>query len=273
MIKFKISPLEGIRSFSSNWSLLYSLTKRDVESRYRESFLGFLWSFVTPLLFLAIYTFVFGVVFKARWPVGEVDSKIEFAFIIFTGFMLFNIFSETISRAPTIILSHQNFVKKVVFPLEILPAVALGGSLFNAFVSFFVWLVFYIFNFGLPHPTLLLLPLILFPLVCLTLGISWFFAALGVYVRDITHIVALLTTALLFLSGIFFSAETLPAEYQEVLILNPFLCIISQARQVMIWGELPNFSQLGIYSGVSLLLAWLGFVFFQKTRKGFADVL
>ncbi|MCE2950695.1 MAG: ABC transporter permease [Alphaproteobacteria bacterium] len=273
MIKFSASPLEIVKSFSLNWPLLYSLTKRDVESKYRESFLGFLWSFVTPLLFLAIYTFVFGVVFKARWPVGEVDSKMEFAFIIFTGFMLFNIFSETISRAPTIILSHQNFVKKVVFPLEILPAVALGGSLFNALVSFIVWLIFYIFNFGLPHPTLLLLPLIMFPLICLTLGVSWFFAALGVFVRDITHIVGLLTTALLFLSGIFFSAETLPPEYQEVLSLNPFLFIISQARQVMIWGKLPDFAQLAIYTGFSLVLAWLGFVFFQKTRKGFADVL
>lgn len=273
MINFSISPLAMVKGLTSNWSLLCSLTRRDIESRYRESFLGFLWSFVTPLLFLAIYTFVFGVVFKARWPVGEVDSKIEFAFVIFTGFMLFNIFAETFSRSPTIILSHPNFVKKVVFPLEILPAVALGSGLFSALVSFGVWLSFYVFNFGLPHPTLFLLPLVLLPLVCLTLAVSWFFAALGVYVRDITHIVALLTTALLFLSGIFFSVDSLPADYKDILILNPFLCIIAQARQVMIWGELPDFALLSTYSVVSLLLCWFGFIFFQKTRKGFADVL
>lgn len=272
MRDFSISPKEMAASLWRNRGLAVALTKREVVGRYRGSFMGILWSFFNPVFMLAVYTFVFSVVFKARWSGGS-ESRTEFALVLFAGMIVFGLFSECINRAPGLILANVNYVKKVVFPLEILPFISLGAAAFHLLVSIAVWLIFYLVFFGVPHLTILLLPLVLLPLVLFTLGLSWMLASLGVYLRDVGQIVGVFTTALLFLSPIFYPVTALPAEYQNLLHLNPLTPVIEQTRQVLVWGKLPD---LGFWAGAMVAgsaAAWLGFAWFQKTRKGFADVL
>jgi len=272
MRDFSISPREIAASLWRNRDLAVALTKRDVVGRYRGSFMGILWSFFNPVFMLAVYTFVFSVVFRARWSGGN-ESKIEFALILFAGMIVFGLFSECVNRAPGLILSNVNYVKKVVFPLEILPVVSLGAAAFHLLVSLAVWLIFYIVFFGVPHPSVLLLPVVLIPLLLFTLGVSWILASLGVYLRDVGHIVGVFTMALLFLSPIFYPVTALPAKYQTLLHLNPLTPVIEQTRQVLVWGKLPDFALWAAATAIGSAVAWLGFAWFQKTRKGFADVV
>lgn len=234
--------------------------------------LGLLWSFFNPVLMLVVYTVVFSVVFKARWPGGS-ESRAEFALVLFTGLMVFNFFSECINRAPSLVVGNSNYVKKVVFPLEVLPIVTLGAAAFHLLVSFIVWLAFYILFFGLPHASLLQLPLVFLPLVLLTVGLCWFLASLAVYLRDVAQVVAVVTTVLLFLSPVFFPIAVLPPTYQALVRLSPLTYVVEQARDVMVWGRGVQWSAWCVYTAASAAIAWLGFAWFQKTRKGFADVL
>lgn len=182
-------------------------------------------------------------------------------------------FSECIARAPELILSNVNYVKKVVFPLEILSWVSLGASLFHGVVSLSVWLLFYCFFFGIPHLTVLYFPVVLLPLLIFSMGLSWALASLGVFLRDISQIIGVVLTMLMFLSGIFYSVSSLPEDYQVIMQVNPLVTIIEQSRAVLIWGQQPNFLLLFGYLVGAMVMAWIGFAWFQKTRKGFADVL
>ncbi|MGY3258745.1 ABC transporter permease [Pseudomonas chlororaphis] len=267
-----ISPATLIRSIRSNRSLIFNLIRREVSGRYRGSALGLLWSFFNPVLMLAVYTFVFSVVFKARW-VGGTGSKTEFALVLFSGLMVFNLFSECINRAPTLIIGNVNYVKKVIFPLEILTCVALGSAAFHLLISLLVWLIFYVLFFGMPHATILLLPFVLLPLVLLTLGLSWLLASLGVYLRDVSQVVGIITTVLMFLSPIFYPVVSLPESYRPFMLISPLTFVIEQARDVMIWGRPIDLQGWVVHTSLSGLVACLGFAWFQKTRKGFADVL
>ncbi|WP_020564243.1 ABC transporter permease [Methylosarcina fibrata] len=272
MQPFSIAPKEMAFSLWRNRNLVASLVKREVVGRYRGSVMGILWSFLHPIFMLAVYTFVFSVVFKARWNV-ESESKTEFAVVLFAGLMVFNLFSECINRAPNLIQSNVNYVKKVIFPLEVLPWVAMGSSIFHGFISLTVWFIFYLIYIGPPHLNALLFPLILLPLILLTMGLSWLLASLGVYLRDIAQITGILTTTLLFLSPIFYPVSSLPPDYRSLLLLNPLSAVIEQARDVLIWNKLPDWHYYSLSLLASGTIAWLGFAWFQKTRKGFADVL
>jgi len=272
MQQFSVSPMEMIATLWRHKSLVTALIKREVVGRYRGSIMGILWSFFHPVFMLAVYTFVFSVIFKARWSAGS-ESKTEFALVLFAGLLVFGLFAECVNRAPGLILSNANYVKKVVFPLDILPWVTLGSALFHMLVSLGVWLVFYLMLFGLPPPTILLLPLILLPLILLTLGLSWVLASLGVYLRDVSQIIGIITTTLMFLSPIFYPIAALPADYQPLLLLNPLTPAIEHARSVLVWGKTPDWLFFFGYLASAALIAWLGFAWFQKTRRGFADVL
>lgn len=256
-----------------NHYLIIKSVQREVLSRYKGSVLGLLWSFFTPLFMLTVYTFVFSVVFKARWGTEATGSKLEFALILFAGLIIFNFFAECIISAPTLIISNISYVKKVVFPLEILPLIKLGGTLFHFMVSLLVWLICYLLFIGLPQLTIVYLPIVLLPLCFLTLGVCWGVASLGVYLRDIAQLIGILVTALMFLSPIFYSITMLPEKFKILLYLNPLTPIIAQARDVMYWGKPPNWILLALCYIVFFIVAWIGFAWFQKTRKGFADVL
>jgi lipopolysaccharide transport system permease protein len=272
MKDFSVSPREMVGSLWRNRSLVRALIQREVIGRYRGSFMGILWSFFNPVFMLVIYTFVFSVVFKARWSTGS-DSKTEFALVLFAGLIMFNLFAECFNRAPGLILSNVNYVKKVVFPLEILPWVVLGSAMFHTLISIGVWLIAYVILFGTPHATVLMLPLVMLPLLLLIMGLSWALAALGVYLRDVSQVIGVMTTVLMFLSPIFYSGSSLPENYRHLLLLNPLTPAIEQARDVLFWGKLPHLQLMGLYLLGSAVIAWLGFAWFQKTRKGFADVL
>jgi lipopolysaccharide transport system permease protein len=185
---FPTSPIEMVASLWSNRELIKASATREVLGRYRGSVFGLLWSFFNPLLMLAIYTFVFSVVFKARWDVNS-ESKTEFALVLFAGLIIFNLFNECINRAPAVILNNPNYVKKVVFPLEILPVVTLLSALFHALISLAVWLLAYVVFFGVPHVTVLYLPLVILPLLLFVMGLSWVLASLGVFLRDVTQFI------------------------------------------------------------------------------------
>ncbi|GHU36348.1 transport permease protein [Betaproteobacteria bacterium] len=267
-----VSPYALFYSLWSNRGLIAQMSKREVLGRYRGSVMGLLWSFFNPLFMLMVYTFVFSVVFKARWSVGS-ESKTEFALVLFSGLMIFNVFAECINRAPTLILSNTNYVKKVIFPLEILPFVILLSALFHCSISLGVWLFAYVFLFGMPHVTIFYLPLIILPLSMLIMGLSWALASLGVYLRDVSQLIGIVTTVLLFVCPIFYPITMLPEDYRALLYFNPLTLVIEQTREVLCWGNPPDFLVLAAYWLAALLIAWLGFAWFQKARKGFADVL
>ena len=253
--------------------LIIQMVHREVTGRYKGSFLGLAWSFFNPLFMLAVYTFVFSVVFKARWGVGGEESKTQFAVVLFVGMIVHGLFAEVLNRAPTLILSNVNYVKKVVFPLEILPIITLGATLFHSLINLGVLLAaFALFN-GYLHWTALLIPLVLLPLVILTTGLAWMLASLGVFLRDVGQTIGLITTVLMFLSPVFYPVTAVPERFRPFIMANPLTFIIEQAREVLIWGHLPNWLGLAAYTAVATVIAWGGYAMFQKTRKGFADVL
>ena len=261
------------KSLWRNRQLILQMTRREVAGRYKGSALGLAWSFFNPVFMLAVYTFVFSVVFKARWGVGGEESKTQFAVVLFVGMIVHGLLAEVLNRAPGLILGNVNYVKKVVFPLEILPVISMGAALFHSFVSLGVLLIaFALFN-GYLHWTAVLAPLVVLPLIILTLGLAWMLASLGVFLRDVGQTIGIITTVMLFLAPVFYPITALPEEMRPWIMANPLTFIIEQAREVLIWGRLPNWTGLGIYTLAATALAWAGYAWFQKTRKGFADVL
>jgi lipopolysaccharide transport system permease protein len=260
----------------NNRKLIVQMSKRDVLGRYKGSLMGLLWSFLNPVLMLGVYTFFFAVVFKARWgalPNGDHESKTLFAVILFVGMIVHGLFAEVLNRAPSLILSNANYVKKVVFPLEILPLVSMVSALFHSVVSFVVLLIVFIIFNGFVHWTVIFAPIVILPFIIFTMGMAWMLASIGVYARDVGQTIGLAMTVMLFLSPVFYPISALPPEFQPIILLNPLTFIIEQMRSIAIWGQWPNWFGLFKYALASCLIAWLGFAWFQKTRKGFADVL
>jgi lipopolysaccharide transport system permease protein len=262
-----------LASFWQNRELIWQMTRREVVGRYKGSIMGLAWSFLNPVFMLIVYTFVFSVVFKARWGVGGDETKSQFAVVLFVGLIVHGLFAEVLNRAPGMILSNVNYVKKVVFPLEILPTVGMGAALFHSIVSLLVLLIAFLILNGYLHWTILFVPLVLLPLVILSLGLAWLLSSLGVFIRDIGQTIGIITTVMMFLSPVFFPVTALPDKYRPIIMANPLTFIIEQAREVLIWGRLPDWVGLGIYTLVATVVAWAGYAWFQKTRKGFADVL
>lgn len=266
---------QGAELLRSRLALLYQLLLREVQGRYRGSWLGLGWTLLTPLLMLGVFTFVFGVVLQARWPQvpGVSDlGMLGFALKLFAGLIVFNLASEVLGRAPTLITANPNYVKKVLFPLELLPLAALGAALFHALVSFGVLLAV-LGLLGLWHWQALLLPLLLAPLLLTLAGLAWLLAALGVFVRDTAQFMGMVTTLMLFLSPIFYPLSTLPPELQPWLMLNPLTLPVEAVRAALIWGTPLPWSALGWYSLVAAAVAVLGWAFFARTRPGFADAV
>ncbi|OGT74987.1 MAG: sugar ABC transporter permease [Gammaproteobacteria bacterium RIFCSPLOWO2_02_FULL_57_10] len=261
------------RSLWQHRDLIMQMIRREVVGRYRGSIMGLAWSFFNPILMLAVYTFVFSVVFKARWGMDAEESRYGFAIALFVGMIVHGLFAEVLNRAPALILSNVNYVKKVIFPLEILPVVGMGAALFHTLISLGVLLAAILLVNGNPAWTVIFFPLVILPLLIATLGIAWFLASFGVFVRDVGQTVGIFTTVMLFISPVFYPVSALPERFQFWLMLNPLTFVIEQSRAVIIFGRLPDWTGLAIYAAASLVMAWSGFWWFQKTRKGFADVL
>lgn len=257
----------------STLNLVQKMTRRDIAVRYRGSALGLLWSLLLPLMMLGIYTFVFSVVFEARWGQGEGGSRTDFALSLFIGLMLFNVFAECFNKAPYLISGNVNYVKKVVFPLQILPVISFCSALFHLALSFGVWLLFYLgTGHSLPLTAGYFL-LLLLPSTLLLLGILWILSSLSVFIRDIAQLTSVITSALLFLTPIFYPLMAIPEDIRPYLQLNPLAFLIEQSRAVLMQGLSPDWSALLAYSALSVLVGGLGYWWFMKTKKGFADVL
>ena len=253
--------------------LVFQLARREVAGRYQGSMLGILWSFVNPILMLAVYTFVFSVVFKSRWTEGGDQGQLSFAVTLFAGLIVFGIFSECVNRAPQLIVNHPNYVKKVVFPLEILPWVSLLAALFHAAISLVVLLALLLVTKHSIHASAILLPVIIVPLVFWTMGLGWFLSSLGVFLRDIGQIVGVATMALLFLTPVFFPLSALPPRLQALSKLNPLALPIQQARDAVIFGRPVDWGAYAVSLVVSAAVLYGGFWWFERTRRGFADVI
>jgi lipopolysaccharide transport system permease protein len=268
-----VSPAALARSLWRNRQLIMQMITREVIGRYRGSVAGLAWSFFTPLMMLAVYTFVFSVVFKARWADGGETSNTGFAVVMFAGMIVHGLFAETLNRAPGLMLANVNYVKKVVFPLEILPVVATGAALFHAGISLGVLLCACALYKGYVHWSALLAPLVFLPLAILSLGFAWALASLGVFLRDVGQVIGLVTTVMLFLSPVFYPMSAVPEAFRPVIMANPLTFIMGEARAVLVWGRLPDWPGLCTYTLTAAVVAWAGYAWFQKTRKGFADVL
>lgn len=253
-------------------SLTWELAKREVLGRYRGASFGLMWSLISPFLMLMVYSFAFGFVMKSRWPQGQATG-VHYSIILFIGLIVHGFLAECLNRAPLLITSNANFVKRVIFPLEILPWPMVLSALFHTGMNILVFIALHLLlDHQLPW-TIVFLPVVLAPLVVLALGVSWLLAALGVYLRDISQITGVLTTALLFLSSAMFPATAIPPAYRWLLNLNPLTFMIDQARAVALWGNLPDWPGLALYTCCALLILAAGYTLFTLTRRGFADVL
>lgn len=266
------SPLSPYIALLRHFALVAQMARRDVAGRYRGSFAGLLWSFFNPLLMLVIYSFVFGVIFKSHWS-GQIDGKFGFVIILFAGMNIHAMFSECANHAPTLIIENSNFVKKMVFPLETLAWSTLGSALFHLLISTLVLLLIELLSRGFVPWTVLLFPLVVVPFLPFVAGTVWLFSSLGVFLRDLKQAMGIVTAALMFLAPIFYPIEQIPTEYRSLLYLNPLTVIVQASREVLVWGRMPDWYMLGLYTMASCLFAWVAFAWFQRTRKGFADVL
>lgn len=254
------------------WNLISRLIGREFSARYRGSLLGVVWAILTPLLTVLVFTFVFSVVFKTKWGVHTASNG-SFVVILLLGLTINNIFAESISRAPTVIVSNLSYVKKVVFPLEVLPVVVVIGSLVNASFALAVVIIANFFITGVVHPTLLFLPLVLAPYLLLVVGVTMFFSSIGVFIRDLGQVVGLLVTILLFMTPIFYPLSSVPEPYRRLLYLNPLTFTVEQARGVALFGLAPDWAGISLYSAGAVAVLAAGLFWFQRTRNGFADVM
>lgn len=262
------------RNLWSHRELTLQLAGREIRERYRGAQLGFLWVMLPPLLMLAIYTFVFSVLFDARWGRGPGETRGEFALTLFAGMVLYQLFADVVTRAPSLVESHRSYVKKVVFPLEVLVVKALLTACFTTLVGYGIWLVGWVaVKQTWPHLTLAWLPVVLAPVVLATAGVSWILSSLGVFVRDLRPGVTLGVQALFFLTPIFYSLEVVPAPFRGLLRLNPLTHSVEAVRAILMWGTSPDWTSLGVALVGSALLAVSGYAFFVKSKRAFADVL
>lgn len=268
-----LAPRQARTLLTQHRQLVRQLAWREVQARYRGSLLGVFWSLLNPLLMLSLYTFLFSVVFQARWNVQAEEGKLDFALSLFAGLIVFNLFSETINAAPGLVLSNANYVKRVVFPLEALPLARFLSGLVQAGFSLAILVIAqFVYRGQLPW-TLVLLPVVVVPVAVLTLGLAYFLASLGVFVRDIGNLVGLATTALMFLSPVMYPLSRLPAEIQPVLALNPLAPIVDNFRRVTIECQMPDWSSWAAVTAFGCLLCWAGFTWFVRSKNAFADVL
>lgn len=274
-LRSALNPLGPFRGLIRYRNLILRLVLRDLSARFKGSVLGAFWLIITPLITLAVYTFVFSVVFQARWGTadGSTQSRGEFALILFAGLLVFNVFSEMLNRAPTVVLEHASYVKRVVFPLEILSYVLLLTALFNFLVGLLLLSGCMWFLFGSVPVAALAVPVLCVPLFLFILGMGWFLAATGVYIRDLRPIVALAGTVIMFLSPIFYPLSAIPERFRTYILLNPLTTVVENVRGVLFSGANPDWQSWAIQLAVGIFVSWAGYVWFIKTRRGFADVL
>jgi lipopolysaccharide transport system permease protein len=272
MYRHESSPASLWRSAWKNRELIYQLARKDIIGKYKGSLFGLAWSYISPLFMLGIYTVFFTQVFNARWGVmGE--GKGQYATALFAGLILHTALADCISRGSQLVTDNANYVTKVIFPLEILPWVSSMTAIYHALASLVVLAAFSLIFTGHIATTFLLFPVVYLPLLLACTAVGWLLASLGVYVRDIGQMTSLIVIALMYTAPVFFPMEMVPQGIRSIMRFNPLTFLIVEARKVLLWGQLPDWLGLAVYTGGALLACWLAYAWFQHTRKGFIDVL
>jgi lipopolysaccharide transport system permease protein len=267
----RLGPLAIVGRAWQRRDVFWELFKREVSSRYSGSALGLLWSFVNPLLMLAVYTLAFREFLGMRWP--QAADGADFSLMIFSGMIVHSLFSECLTRAPGVIVANANLVKKVVFPLALLPCVTVAAALFHGVLSMIALVLFAVFTRHSLHGGLLWLPLLYLPFAMLLSGLSWFMASLGTYFRDVSQLTGVISAMFMFLSPVFYPVQSLHFPYRQLVAYNPLTLIIEQTRGLLLLDGRLDWLALGGYSLIALLVMLAGYAWFQRTRDGFADVL
>jgi lipopolysaccharide transport system permease protein len=268
-----LNPFHIIRHLWRHGNLIKQLTRREIFMRYKGSFLGFAWAFIHPLMMLTVYTFIFSVIFQAKWGVTSDEGRLGFALALFTGILTFNIVGEVANASPHLIIHHPNYVKKVIFPLEILPVVHLLSTLAHALLGMGILTLGFAFTSYRLNGTLLMLPLVWLPVIFTSLGLGYFLSSLGVFIRDLGPSVGVLVNMLLFLSPIFFPISSVPESLKIYCQMNPIAIFVEDARRVVLWGQYPDWPWFFAGAGFSLILFVLGFIWFMRSKSAFADVM
>lgn len=270
-LRFSLWP--NMLSYWQHRDLIITLAKREILGRYKGSAFGLLWPFLSPLLLLTVFTFVFGEIFQAKWAGSDRAGGVDFAAAMFAGYLIYLFFSECVGRAPSIILSNVNYVKKVRFPIDLLAIVTMIAALFHFLAAYLILVILILVSNWTLSWTALIAPLVFFPLILLVLGLTWALSAISVFLRDISQLVVPILTALLFLSPIFYPLSSVSGKLLIIYQLNPLTFIIEAMRGVLLHHQLPDWGALGIYALVSLAIMLMGHALFQISRRGFADVL
>ena len=268
-----LNPLAMARNLWRYRGLLKQFTYREIQKRYRGSYLGVLWSIITPLVMLLAYTFVFSIIFKAKWKNLGLEGISDFALVMFSGIIAFNVFAECVSQAPLLMLNNPNYVKKVVFPIEILPLSLLGSVLFHSVISLGILIIGQLIFYHKIQWTLVFLPLVFLPLSMLSAGFTWFLSGLGVFVRDIGNFIVVAVQLLFFVTPIFYPPSAVPEHLRFVLWLNPLHPIVEDVRRVTMWGMPPDWPLWGLTTILSAIAALIGYMFFMRLKGAYADVL
>ena len=252
-----------------NWSLCKRLFVRDFAARYKESILGIVWAAAIPLLMLAAYAFVFGIL---RSPSSH-DDGVPFTLMMYSGLVFVTFFAECVSRAPMLVIANANYVKKVVFPIEIEAWVAILVALSHLGINFVIFLLVAIVVGVQVHPQALLAPLTVVPFVLTTVGLVWFVSSLTVYLRDLIQIIPVLASLTALFAPIFYPIAQVPHQLRWLVWINPVTPVVDFMRGLVFHGQLPDVFLFSESMGASLVIAVAGYAFFMKLRQGFADVL
>ena len=273
MYKYQTSLKHLFSSVKENKGLIFRLVKREFTQRFQGSIFGWSWAILNPILMAIVFTFVFSAVFQARWQPGIETGTFDFALILLTGVAIHSAFAEMLSRAPTLIIGNSSYVTKVIFPIEILPVVVLISALLNMSIALGIVVLGNIFLNGECPVTIAFFPFILIPYILFLLALNLFFATVGVFLRDVSQLVALVITLSMFMTPIFYPVSAVPPAFQAAMFLNPLTFVVEQTREVLLFGRAPDFWGLAIYMIASLVALAASYWFFQRLRKGFADVL
>jgi lipopolysaccharide transport system permease protein len=271
-----LSPLHLLRNLHRHWPLIRQFSVRELLNRNKGSSLGILWTLLHPLLMLAVYTFVFAVVWRARWDGDATDGAANstFATSAFCGLIVFDIFASAVGTAPALIVNNSNFVKKVIFPIEVLPLAQLGAGLCVSALSLIILVAGHFMVAGQVSRTLFCLPLIITPLLMLAAGIAWFVASLGVFLRDLKQLITgVLLPVLFFMTPIFYPPQRVPESFRWVITFNPLASIVDNARRVVLRGQWPDWTAIALSAAIGFAVMQLGYAFFMKSKRSFADVL
>jgi lipopolysaccharide transport system permease protein len=268
-----LDPVAFARAFWRRRELLAAFVRIEFAARYHGAQLGALWSLVSPLATLAVYTFVFSVIFKPAWAGGNEGGVAGYALILFAGLSAFEVFSGSLNRSPRLLSENVNFIKKVQFPLEILPVGVVLAACLESLASLLLVAAGVLATTGSLSLTALLAPLAYVPLAMLTLGLCWLLAPVGVFLKDLGNIIGVAVQLLFFATPILYPLSAVPEPYRSLLAVNPLHPVVDHLRRTLIYGQMPDWTALGLVTLVSAGVMLVGYSFFCNVKRLFADVV